>query len=51
VTAKQSDIVLSASFGVIERSTQEQLEQLINQADRLLYGAKNAGRNQVFAEA
>jgi diguanylate cyclase (GGDEF)-like protein len=51
LTARESSISLSASFGVIERSSQEQLEQLINQADRLLYGAKTAGRNQVFAEA
>lgn len=41
---------LSASFGVIERSSQGQLEQLINQADRLLYVAKHSGRNRVCSE-
>jgi diguanylate cyclase (GGDEF)-like protein len=41
---------LSASFGVIERSAQGQLEQLINQADRLLYVAKHSGRNRVCCE-
>ena len=41
---------LSASFGVIERSAQGQLEQLINQADRLLYVAKHSGRNRVCGE-
>ena len=51
LAARDHTIVLSASFGVIERSTQDQLEQLINQTDRLLYRAKHAGRNQVFAEA
>ncbi len=42
---------LSASFGVIERSAQEHLEQLINQADRLLYAAKHTGRNRVCIES
>lgn len=51
LTGRESAIHLSASFGVIEHSTQQQLEQLINHADRLLYRAKHAGRNQVFAEA
>ena len=41
---------LSASFGVIQRSAQGQLEQLINQADRLLYVAKHSGRNRVCSE-
>jgi len=43
-------LALSASFGVIERSSQGQLEQLINQADRLLYVAKHSGRNRVCRE-
>lgn len=43
-------VTLSASFGVIERSAQTSLEQLINQADRLLYAAKHAGRNRVCIE-
>ena len=51
LATREHAVSLSASFGVIERSTQDQLEQLINQTDRLLYRAKHAGRNQVFAEA
>ncbi len=48
---QQGGIALSASFGVVEHSTQERLELLINQADRLLYAAKNSGRNRVCIQA
>jgi diguanylate cyclase (GGDEF)-like protein len=40
-------IALSASFGVIAREQQAQLEQLINAADERLYCAKQSGRNRV----
>lgn len=40
-------IALSASFGVIAREQQAQLEQLINAVDEHLYQAKQNGRNRV----
>lgn len=43
----QAGLSLSASFGVIAREQQEQLEQLINAADERLYQAKQSGRNRV----
>ena len=41
-------IPVTASFGVAEICTDESIEQLIDRADRAMYGAKNAGRNRVF---
>lgn len=38
---------ISCSFGVAQRTDQAQLEQLINEADRRLYSAKQSGRNRV----
>jgi len=43
----QVGLSLSASFGVIARDGQDNLEQLINAADERLYQAKQAGRNRV----
>ncbi len=43
----RASLTLSASFGVIAREQQEQLEQLINAADERLYQAKQSGRNRV----
>ena len=40
---------LSCSFGVAEHDQQEQFEQLINEADRRMYIAKQSGRNRVCA--
>jgi diguanylate cyclase (GGDEF)-like protein len=42
-------IVLTASFGVAERVQQTDLQDLITAADRLLYEAKNQGRNRIAA--
>jgi diguanylate cyclase (GGDEF)-like protein len=49
--AKGQPVGLSCSFGVAERTLQEQLEQLINEADRRMYIAKQSGRNRVCAQA
>lgn len=38
---------VSASFGIAELTTQNNLEQLINEADDWLYRAKQRGRNRV----
>ena len=41
-------VPVTASFGVADLVTQEKLDQLIDRADRAMYSAKSAGRNQVF---
>jgi two-component system cell cycle response regulator len=53
-TPRESGIALNvtASFGISSRlETVETPEQLMKQADRALYEAKNAGRNRVVAAA
>jgi diguanylate cyclase (GGDEF)-like protein len=42
-------IALTASFGVAQRAQQTDLQDLITAADRLLYEAKNLGRNRIAA--
>lgn len=44
-------VKLTSSFGVIEINYQDEIpmEEIFAQADKLLYQAKEAGRNQVFA--
>ncbi|AYR20308.1 GGDEF domain-containing protein [Alcaligenes faecalis] len=42
---------LTASFGVIQLSSNGDINQAIEQADRLLYEAKHAGRNKVIWKA
>jgi two-component system cell cycle response regulator len=42
-------VPVTASFGVAQFLPLESLEQLVDRADRAMYGAKNAGRNRVFA--
>ena len=41
-------VPVTASFGVAELSPGEKLDPLIDRADRGMYAAKTAGRNQVF---
>lgn len=50
IQAEDQEIWISASFGVTN-VLEEHLEAQINRADKLLYEAKNNGRNQVFADA
>lgn len=40
-------IPVTASFGVAQLEPHESVEQLLDRADRAMYGAKNAGRNRV----
>ncbi len=47
LSVKQETVVLTASFGVAERTRQTLLEELINEADLELYKAKQSGRNRV----
>ncbi|MDV2117395.1 sensor domain-containing diguanylate cyclase [Alcaligenes faecalis] len=42
---------LTASFGVVQLNSHGDINQAIEQADRLLYEAKHAGRNQVIWKA
>jgi PleD family two-component response regulator len=42
---------LTASFGVVQLSSNGDINQAIEQADRLLYEAKHAGRNKVIWKA
>jgi len=42
---------LTASFGVVQLSSNGDINQAIEQADRLLYEAKHAGRNKVVWKA
>ncbi|PKG37777.1 hypothetical protein CXF74_17170 [Psychromonas sp. Urea-02u-13] len=47
ITVNDVEISISASFGVVERLTNEAKLNLINRADRNLYQAKNLGKNRV----
>jgi diguanylate cyclase (GGDEF)-like protein len=47
--ASGNRIRVTASFGVAQFSPQESLEQLVDRADRAMYGAKSAGRNRIYA--
>ena len=38
---------VTASFGVAQKKTSDNLSNIIERADQALYAAKNAGRNQV----
>jgi diguanylate cyclase (GGDEF)-like protein len=42
-------VPVTASFGVAQLLPQESLDQLVDRADRAMYGAKSAGRNRVFS--
>lgn len=42
---------ITASFGIAQYRAGEAVETLLERADRTLYGAKGAGRNQVSGEA
>jgi len=50
IEARGRELSVTASFGVAELTDEfETLQQLINQADRALYKAKDSGRNRVCA--
>jgi two-component system, cell cycle response regulator len=42
-------VPVTASLGVAQLQAQESVEQLLDRADRAMYGAKNAGRNRVVS--
>ncbi len=44
-----SRVPVTASFGVAQLQSKELLEELVDRADRAMYGAKSAGRNRVVA--
>lgn len=43
-----SDLKVTASFGVIMHTDEDSYDALVNKADRLMYRAKNDGRNRVI---
>jgi diguanylate cyclase (GGDEF)-like protein len=43
----QERVPVTASFGVAQLEPEETVEQVLDRADRAMYGAKNAGRNRV----
>ncbi|MDX1808857.1 MAG: diguanylate cyclase [Sulfurospirillaceae bacterium] len=45
---KNERITITASFGIAQRSRSKTLKEAIEHADRMLYEAKNAGRNKVL---
>lgn len=47
LSSDEGSIRITASFGVAERKSAESFDELFNKADRLLYAAKNNGRNRV----
>jgi two-component system, cell cycle response regulator len=47
--ANGNRVPVTASFGVAQLLPQESLDQLIDRADRFMYGAKSAGRNRVIS--
>ena len=49
VPSASEEVVLTASFGVAQKSGHENLEELISEADARLYQAKQAGRNRISA--
>ncbi|HEY4011832.1 MAG TPA: diguanylate cyclase [Polyangiaceae bacterium] len=49
VDANGHRVQVTASFGVAQLAGHESLEELIDRADRAMYGAKSAGRNRVFS--
>lgn len=46
---RPADIPVTASIGVVLRQPGESFEHLLQRADRLVYGCKERGRNQVMA--
>lgn len=49
--APSGEITITASFGVAQRSAETSLEALIDEADAMLYRAKQQGRNRVVGQA
>lgn len=46
----QGDISLSVSIGIVQRTTENDLDELISRADTQLYRAKSEGRNRVCVQ-
>jgi diguanylate cyclase (GGDEF)-like protein len=49
VSTDAGPVTVTASFGVTEARRGEDLEQIVQRADKGLYRAKSAGRNRVMA--
>ncbi|MBV1888915.1 MAG: diguanylate cyclase, partial [Proteobacteria bacterium] len=47
VKTESGEITYSASFGIAQAQPGMQLEQLIGQADKALYQAKERGKNRI----
>ncbi len=48
VSYQQENITVTVSMGIAQLNAGQSIDELINSADKYLYQAKNAGRNEIF---